>query len=410
MLARRRIALLVLSLPFSLAACEIFPVEPTNMSPRVQEEDDWGAPLPEGEMALEKVTDPAMWPDFGAGYGEKESLLRAIDATLEYFAKPSSQNWFPYGPNAPDLNIDHARAKHSLEVFRDIVEKSNSPDELNQAVRAQFEVFRSKGLRKKNGENTGRVRYTGYHTPIYDASQTQTGEFKYPLYSLPKELIKDPISGEARGWGKEGTPSPTRQDFDNGALAGKGLEIYWLKSKLDVYVIHVQGSAKLKLPNGELHTIGYAGKTEQPYYGLGQSLVEDGKIGKGELSLFKIREYFANHPEDLDKYTAMNKSYVFFTRAEGGPFGSINAPVTAYRTLATDKKVFPRGGITFVQTTAPHPSRGSDFQQFMIDQDTGGAIRSANRADLYMGTGPEAERAAGGTFAEGKLWYIFVKP
>lgn len=397
-----RLASPFLLLPL-LAACEIFPVEPTSRTPRPVEEPDWGEPLPPGEMALEKVEDMALWPDFGAGFGEKESLLRAIDATLEYFAKPSSQMWFPY------LDIDHARAKRSLDEFRQVVVATNSPEELNAAIRSgRFEVYRSKGLKTRAGYS-GRVLYTGYHTPIYDASQTQTGDFKYPLYGLPSELIKDPVTGECRGWGAEGSPSPTREEFDNGALAGKNLELYWLKSKLDVYIIHVQGSAKLRLPNGELHTLGYAGKTEQPYFGLGTSMVEEGKIGKGELSLFKIREYFDRHPEELDTYINKNKSYVFFTRAEGGPFGSINAPVTAHRTLATDKKVFPRGGVTFVQTTAPHPNGSNDYQQFMLDQDTGGAIRSADRADLYMGVGDDAERNAGGTLAEGKLWYVYAK-
>lgn len=399
-----RVALSLLVLPF-LAGCETFSVEPTNMSPRQQPEEDWGEPLPPGELALEKVTDPALWPDFGAGFGEKESLIRAIDATLEYFAKPSSQQWFPY------LDITHERSKRSLQVFREIVERSNSPEELNQAIRSGFEVYRSKGLKKRStGEYTGRVFYTGYHTPIYDASPTQTAEYKYPLYSRPKELITDPNSGEPLGWGTQGAMAPTRAEFDAGLLAGKGLELYWLKSKLDIYVIHVQGSAKLRMPTGELVTLGYAGKTNREYHGLGETMVNEGKIGKGELSLFKIREYFNQHPEDLDRYTNLNESYVFFTRAEGGPFGSLNTPVIAHRTLATDKKVFPRGGITFVQTTAPHPSGTNNYQQFMLDQDTGGAIRSASRGDIYMGVGEEAEHNAGGTGAEGKLWYIYVKP
>jgi membrane-bound lytic murein transglycosylase A len=400
-----RVVLALFLLPV-LGACEFFAVEPTSMSPRIVEEDDWGEELPPGELALEKVTDPALWPDFGAGFGEKESLLRAIDGTLEYFAKPSSEQWFPY------LDIDHARSKRSLEVFRDLLVAANSPEELNQAIRANFEVYRSKGLKsRRTGAYTGRVFYTGYHTPIYDARTQPEGEFQHPLYGRPPELVSDPITGEPQGWnsGSGVGPSPTRAEFDAGLLKGRGLEMYYVKSKLDAYVIHVQGSAKLRLPNGELHTIGYSGKTERPYVGLGSTMVEAGKIGKGELSLFKIREYFQRNPAELDEYVNKNESYVFFTRAEGGPFGSMNIPVTAHRSLATDKKVFPRGGITFVQTTAPHPAGGNDYQQFMIDQDTGGAIRSASRGDIYMGVGEEAEHHAGGTGAEGKLWYIYAK-
>lgn len=392
----RPVDVLVLLPLLALAGCDTFGVEPTEMSPR--EKPDYGRELAPGELALEKVTDPALYPNFGNGYGEKESLIRAIDATLEYFTKKSSETFFPY------LDIDHARAKRSLEVFKEVLLAANSPEELNKAIVDKFEVYRSKGW-----NHLGDMFFTGYCTPIYKASQTKTAEFQYPLYSRPSELRTDAVTGEPQGW--NGGPSPTRAEFDAGALAGRNLEIYWVANKLDAYVIHVQGSAKLELPNGELHTIGYAGKTERPYKGLGASLVEDGKIDKGSLSLFKVRQYFQAHPDELDTYINKNESYVFFTRSEGGPFGSINVPVTAYRTLATDKKVFPRGGVTYAETIAPNESgQTGPFKQFMLDQDTGGAIRSAGRADIYFGVGPQAEAVAGGTGAEGKLWYVYVKP
>ncbi len=215
------------------------------------------------------------------------------------------------------------------------------------------------------------------------------------------------------GWlGPDGGvgPSPTRADFDRGLLAGRGLELYWLRDPMEVYIVHVQGSAKLRLPDGSLHSVGYAGKTERPYVGLGRTLVEEGKIDRGRLNLFAICDYFRRHPDELEDYLHRNESYVFFTETEGGPYGSLNIEVTPLRTLATDKKVFPRGGLTFVETTIPD-ARGAmrPFTRFLIDQDTGGAIRSAGRADIFVGTGPEAERIAGGTFAEGRLYYLYVR-
>ena len=139
----------------------------------------------------------------------------------------------------------------------------------------------------------------------------------------------------------------------DGALAGRGLELYWLKSPLEVYIVHVQGSAKLILPNGEERAVGYAGKTERPYTGLGESLVKDGKIDRGGLSLFAIKEYFAQNPGQLDDYLNRNESYVFFTDITGGPYGSLNIAVTPYRTIATDKEVYPRGGVAFCETAVP---------------------------------------------------------
>lgn len=387
-----RVALAALLLP----ACSLLEVQP-----RPPAEPDYGRPLPPGEMALEKVTDPALYPDFGCGFGERDTLLRAIDGTLAYFAKPSSRRYFPY------LDITHERAVRSLELFRRELLDATSGEDLHRRIVEKFEVYRSKGW-----DGSGTVLFTGYCQPIYDASPVRTDRYRYPLYALPPELVKDE-DGTPLGWRRpDGTigPSPTRADFDAGLLEGRGLELFWLADPLEVYVIHVQGSAKLRMPDGSLRSVGYAGKTERPYVGLGRALVEDGKIPRGKLSLFAIRRYFAEHPEERDAYLRRNESYVFFTEIEGGPYGSLNIEVTPYRTLATDKKVFPRGGLCFVETRLPDETgRQRPFCGFLLDQDTGGAIRSAGRADIFVGTGPEAERIAGSTYSEGRLYYIFAR-
>jgi len=396
-MSMQRSAVLLLSL-FSvfplLAGCDLLSVVPTEGSPL---QPDYGRPLPPGEMALEKITDPSMYPDFGLGFGERDSMLLAIDGTLDYFAKPSSLQWFPY------LDISHERSIMSLEAFRDLLQTATSAEELNQGIVENFDVYRSKGW-----DRSGTVLFTGYCQPIYDASEVRTERFRFPLYGLPEELLKDEF-GTPLGW-RGRTASPTRKEFSDGFLEGRGLELYWLEGELEAYIVHVQGSAKLRLPDGSMREVGYAGKTERPYVGLGASLVEAGKIDRGALNLFAVKQYFERHPDELREFLDRNESYVFFTESEGGPYGSMNIPVTPYRTLATDKKVFPRGGITFAETTVPTTSGGyQPFHQFGVDQDTGGAIRSAGRADIFLGTGPQAERIAGGTNAEGMLWYIYLK-
>jgi membrane-bound lytic murein transglycosylase A len=110
-------------------------------------------------------------------------------------------------------------------------------------------------------------------------------------------------------------------------------------------------------------------------------------------------------------YLNRNESYVFFTIREGGPYGSLNVPLTPLRSIATDKAVFPRAAISFAVTQLPQSSlRPDPFRAFLLDQDTGGAIRSAGRADIFYGSGPEAEAKAGHTQCEGRLYYIFLKP
>ena len=151
--------------------------------------------------------------------------------------------------------------------------------------------------------------------------------------------------------------------------------------------------------------LGYSGKNGQPYTSLRKELVRDGKIDE-DGKLASIREWAAAHPDELPEYMDRNASYVFFTPIEGTPRGSLNVEVTGNRTLATDKTLFPRGAVCFVDTQV---GTGREFRQFMFDQDTGGAIRTAGRADIYLGSGATAERLAGTTEQEGQLYYLFLK-
>jgi membrane-bound lytic murein transglycosylase A len=364
---------------------------------------DYSRPLPPGEVALEKI-DPSQYPDFGAGWNDRDSLIAAIDYSLSYYEKPSSKKYFPY------LDVPHDRAVASLKAFRDLLTSCSSASDLNARIAADFDVYRSKGW-----DGSGEMLFTGYCEPIYDARLQRTDRFRFPLYARPEELVKDD-EGFPIGWRRDGVigSSPRRADIDGGCLAGRGLEIAWLADPFDVYVIQVQGSARLRLEDGTQMQVGYAGKTEYPYVSIGKALVRDGKIERNQLCLRRIREYFRAHPEDLNRYLTLNNCYVFFRHAEGGPFGSLGVKVTPHRSIATDKSVFPRGAVAFAVTKLPSMSgmeRSGDrpFSQFVMDQDTGGGIRSAGRADIFIGTGPEAEAIAGCVSDEGRLYYIFVK-
>ncbi len=391
-------ALALVSLAPLLTGCSLFDIGPLGRTAMTEEKRDYTDEC--SGPALEKVTDPSQYPDFAAGYGRKDDLLAAIDGTLDYFAKPSSQR-----RGMPYLDVDHARAQRSLELFRDVVTRAQSASELNAMIVDAFEVYRSKGW-----HGTGDVLFTGYCSPIFKASKTETGEFRYPLYQRPKELLADEW-GTPLGWGSPGTPSPSRADFDNGALKGRNLELAWLRDPLEVFIVHVQGSAKLEMQDGRYMLVGYAGKTERAYSGLGQNLVEEGEIPKDELSLRSVKAWMRSHPSEATGYMQRNESYVFFHEINAGPFGSLNIPVTSYRTLATDMTRYPPGGIAFVNCEIGASGGGhAQFRQFMIDQDTGGAIRACGRADIYTGIGPEAEMIAGDTYSVGKVWYIYAKP
>ena len=234
-----------------------------------------------------------------------------------------------------------------------------------------------------------------------------TEEFRYPLYKLPKDLVKG-RDGAVIGWE---TPQGRRAQYPARAVIEatsmlKGQELVWLADPIDAYLAHVNGSAFLELPDHSLYRVGYAGKNGRTYVSLGKELEADGKIAAGEASLRTIRAWAASAtPEELKDYLDRNQSFVFFTAIDGNPHGSLDVEVTGGRTLATDKALFPRAALVF----AAGPSNDSNLNRFLLDQDTGSAIRSAGRADLYLGIGPEAEEAAGRTKIEGQLYYLFLK-
>jgi membrane-bound lytic murein transglycosylase A len=159
--------------------------------------------------------------------------------------------------------------------------------------------------------------------------------------------------------------------------------------------------------------VGYAGKTDGAYVGLGKSMMDEGILKKSELSLAAIRRYYKTNPAVVNDLINRNNSYVFFQEypRDAWPAGSLGTRVNENASIATDKTIFPRGGLVMVDTRANTFTRGLiEYKNFMLDQDTGGAIRAAGRADLYMGAGAAAELLAGGQYATGKMFYFFLKP
>ncbi|MEE8466824.1 MAG: MltA domain-containing protein, partial [Planctomycetota bacterium] len=236
--------------------------------------------------------------------------------------------------------------------------------------------------------------------------------YRYALYALPSDLEKA-IDGTILGQRTEAglAPYPSRRIIEaNRLLDGLELELVYLRDPLDAFIAHVNGSAVVRLNDGTDVRLGYAGKNGREYTSLGAELVKDGFISADELSLSSIRAWARAHPALVSAYLDRNASYVFFTPIDGPPRGSLNVPVSAQRTLATDKAIFPRGAIVYVDTTLPMQGGGrAVFRQLMFDQDTGGAIRTAGRADIYLGMGPEAEYRAGSTRSTGQLFYFFLK-
>ncbi len=394
--------ILIICLTFCFSACSTKQTTSTldgqNQSP------NYTKPLQAGQSALRRVSVPD-WPDIGTAWDERDLFLQdSLDNSIGWFDAPSSTQWFPIE------GVTHEQAKNSVIVLLALLEQSNSKEEFIERVEERFNVYESVGC-----DGDGTVLFTGYYSPDFQASRTQSSTFNAPLYTRPQNLVTDASSGEPLGRNNpDGSLStwPARRELEaSGEL--DGTELVWLKDDLDAYTVHVNGSARLRINNGELMFIGYAGKTDCEYTGLGHSVLDAGLLPPEKLSLRAIRRLYDKNPEIINDLIDNNESFVFFQEYDGGnwPAGSLGVPVTPERSIATDKKIFPRGGVVLVDTTVRSLTGEKEkFTQFMTDQDTGGAIRAAGRADLFMGVGPTAGIKAGGQYAEGKLYYLFLKP
>ncbi|MDB5296524.1 MAG: mltA [Phycisphaerales bacterium] len=396
---------------------------------------DYARELPPGDLALRKIP-PEQYPDFSVMQTDRSALVRSADNSLSYLSHPSSQRYFPY------LDITHARAVATVRAVRDLA--ADPKADWNAEVRRRFDVYQSVGAPAADGPAgfSNEVLFTGYFTPIYDASLSRGGPYQWPLYKRPADLVSDEAGDAAYrradagsgvpGGATAGAPSPgapapgglslapvaaerywTRAEIEGGGKL-RGQELVWLTSRWEAYVVTVQGSARLRLPDGRTYEVGFAGTNGRPYVSPGRQMLADGVIDKANLSLHGLGKHFAEHPDQMDRYLWLNPRTTFFAERAGGPFGKLNVPVTAFATLATDKEVYPRAMPAFLVTSVPAVAGGggsgaAPFAGFMLDQDAGGAIRSAGRADIYMGIGPAAERVAGEQLYPGRLYYLAVK-
>jgi membrane-bound lytic murein transglycosylase A len=329
--------------------------------------------------------------------GDRAALVSALDQSLKYIQSPQAEKIYK---TYPINGLTRDRVERSLSRFRQLVLASRTAEQLRTSVQKEFQAYESIG---KDGQ--GLVHFTGYFEPSYRASRKPNAEYRYPLYKLPADFAN---------WK---TPHPTREALEgkDGLQAAKGklkgLELVYMNDRLQAFLIQVQGSARLQLTDGTMMSIGYAGATNHPYSGVGRELVKAGKFKLEELTLPKVVNYFKQNPKELDLYLPKNLRFVFFRDTQGAaPMGSLNTPVTAERSIATDKKIMPPGALALLQTQLPDNAlQQQSINRFVLDQDTGSAIIGPGRVDLFMGTGDRAGAKAGLVNAPGKLYYLLLK-
>ena len=254
----------------------------------------------------------------------------------------------------------------------------------------------------------GRAFATGYYEPEIEGSRTPLPGY-VPIYSLPSDLIQCTKPDGTTGRGRidqTGTCTLyfTRAEIEDGALAGKGLELAWAKDPVDLFFLEIQGSGRIRFPDGSVMRIGYGGQNGREYVAIGRLLRERGILPPGGANMESIKAWIRANPDQGRALMRENLSYIFFKVLNGpGPLGALNVPVTPRATVAADPSFVPLGAPVYLAVDRP------EAYGLWVAQDTGGAIKGANRFDTFWGAGPDATRIAGGMSANGVAYILLPK-
>lgn len=351
-----------------------------------------------------------------------DGLEHSICKSISYLKRVPSDRSFIFGKDS--FATDHLI--RSLQYFLAYIQTKPSKHDLNRFIRSNFLVYRSIGC--NGGSNgSGKVLFTGYYEPLLEGSLRQSDEFRFPLYAWPDDLavinlslFSPEFSGKkiiGRCFENTVVPYYERREIEHeNCLKGKAKPIAWLKDQVDLFFLQIQGSGKLYLNNGKTINVHYHTSNGRQYRSIGKYLIENGKIPRSEMSMQKIRAYLRDNPKELDTVLHYNPSYVFFKIEDDGPLGCLSVKLTPGRSIALDRKIFPKAALAFIKTKKPLIDGAGkihiwkDYSRFVLNQDTGGAILGPGRADIFFGNGIYAEIAAGHMQHSGKLYFLILKP
>jgi membrane-bound lytic murein transglycosylase A len=258
--------------------------------------------------------------------------------------------------------------------------------ELRQVIRRYLKPYQASSSEGTTG------LFTGYDEAELRGSKRRHGRYQTPLYRLPGAKVR-----------YKGMP---RSRIVAGGLKGKGLELVWVDDPVGAFFLQIQGSGRVRLENGSIMRLGYAGQNGCGYYAIGKTLIDRGEISKENISRQSIRKWLKAHPRQAESIMSLNKSYVFFTVRSGeGPVGSHGVVLTPQRSLAVDRNYISLGTPIWIDLN--HPDDGAPrIQSLVVAQDTGGAIKGAVRGDLFWGCGPTADECAGRMKSRGEYYLL----
>lgn len=309
--------------------------------------------------------------------------------------------------------------RRAMQRFKQGIEKSHDDADLQNFIFDNFTICQAAGV-----DNKASMLVTGYYEPFFKGSLLKKYPYIYPLYRVPEDLIsrKGEYGEQKIGRLENGQLLPywTRAEIAKKNIL-HGQEVVYLADPVSAFVLHVQGSGKIEFPDGKVARVFFAGSNGRQYRSIGKFMVERGIMTREEVTMPKIVEYLQSHPDESEDILHHNDRFIFFGLSmteedeKKGPFGSLGQALTPGRSVALDTRCFPVPMAGFLETEQPVFNGAGEvavwepMHRFVLNQDTGAAIKGPGRVDLFFGSGQSAEKTAGFMKQPGKLYFFLPK-
>jgi membrane-bound lytic murein transglycosylase A len=278
--------------------------------------------------------------------------------------------------------------------FRDVCDIAQVVKTMNSKQARNFfeNWFKPFLVEKHFGGNSG--LFTGYYEASLMGSRVKSEKFQYPIYARPKDLKNEPYL--------------SRKEIESGGLKGKGLELLYVDDRAELFAMHIQGSGRVTLPDGNELRVAYAGRNNHPFVAVSNYMADKGYLKRSELNAASVKQWLKNNPDKADEVMNVNAAYTFFKISDGEyVVGAQGVPLTPERSLAVDSEVIPYGMPLWVETSLKEKNGSREkYSHLFVAQDTGSAIKGITRGDIFFGYGKEAEEKASYMAAQGEYYIL----